>query len=251
MALTLSSEFAFAQGRLLGRHSAGAPAPAPQGARILRSIPAIPPQQASAATESSALPLILPPSGAASRRSSWRAMTSPLDTAEAAGEEDSKFVELQPELEAYGPPVLLLLGVSPEDKASIRAAMERSGADFITVCTVTRAMMDGMSLWDAMQAAASSHDGGDGSDAAPTPQVLVPTSISAGSRGAEAAGVGLCIMSGLTGEECMLLVEMVQEELAHLGDHELAFAAMRPKFAQRMLRDVVSDILGDHQDNML
>lgn len=167
--------------------------------------------------------------------------------------EEAKFVELEEEMaEAYGPPALLLLGVSEPDRRRVQEALGRSGADFVAVAAVSERMLEDLTLWDAMQEASSKGQGAGstdeevGSAPAAAPQVLLAGSVAGGAASGVPQGVGVCLMSGLTGDECLMMVDIVEQELAHLGQSGLAFAAMLPGFSQRKLRDVVADILGDH-----
>lgn len=169
--------------------------------------------------------------------------------------EGEKFVELQEEMvEAYGPPALLLLGVSETDRRRVKEALRRSEADFVAVASVSERMLGDLSLWDAMQEASLNEKGkgnqgeeGEGARTpAAAPQVLLAGSLAEGAASGVPQGVGVCLMSGLTGDECLMMVDIVEQELAHLGHSGLAFAAMLPGFSQRKLKDVISDILGDH-----
>lgn len=53
----------------------------------------------------------------------------------------------------------------------------------------------------------------------------------------------VCFLSGLTGEEMMMLIE----EFPEIGLEPVVFAALVPNSADKLLQEVVEEVIGDHE----
>ncbi|KAG9441678.1 hypothetical protein H6P81_017532 [Aristolochia fimbriata] len=134
--------------------------------------------------------------------------------------EDSKFVPLNAEDPKYGPPALLLLGFEQKETAKIQQLLQEMGGDFLKVIYCTEDMLT-LSLWDVMN----------------TEQSEIETLKVAESL------PRICFLSGLTGEEMMMFIDAFPET----GLDPAIFAALVPNSANKPLREVMEEILGDHE----
>ncbi|XP_068646535.1 uncharacterized protein [Aristolochia californica] len=134
--------------------------------------------------------------------------------------EDSKFVPLNAEDPRYGPPALLLLGFEQEETAKIQQLIQELDGDFLKVIYCTEDMLT-HSLWDAMNTEQSE---------------LKPMKVAKSLP-------QICFLSGLTGEEMMMFIDAFPET----GLEPAIFAALVPNSANKPLREVMEEILGDHE----
>ncbi|GJP34523.1 hypothetical protein CLOM_g18960 [Closterium sp. NIES-68] len=146
------------------------------------------------------------------------------------------FVPLTDESEAFGPEALLLLGLTSDEIEKIRAALQEAEADFIKLLSADASVAD-MTLWDAMERAAQPFP----SMAAPS--VAAASQATSGSQWPNDVGERVCIVSGLSGIEIMDLIEII----SNLGVPPMVYAAMVPKSAARLVREVVEDLVADHR----
>ncbi|KAK9168620.1 hypothetical protein Syun_000760 [Stephania yunnanensis] len=134
--------------------------------------------------------------------------------------EDSKFVPLNADDPTYGPPVLLLSGFRIEETAMIQELLKELDGEFLKIIHCTEDMID-LSLWDAMHTQQSN-----------LKAVKDPKSLPR-----------ICILSGLSGEEMMMFIDTFPET----GLEPPAFAALVPNSAAKTVREVMEEIMGDHE----
>nr|XP_045090791.1 uncharacterized protein LOC109752553 isoform X1 [Aegilops tauschii subsp. strangulata] len=151
--------------------------------------------------------------------------------------EDSKFVPLNAEDPMYGPPALLLIGFDKSETVKIQEFLKELDGDFLKVikfcaccnrslqrkeqvihCTEE---MTKQTLWDAMHTE--------------QPNVEAVKIMKSPQR--------ICIFSGLTGEEMMMFINAFPET----GLEQAAFAALVPNSAEKVLAEVIEEIMGDHE----
>lgn len=134
--------------------------------------------------------------------------------------EDSKFVPINEDDPRFGPPAMLLLGFSDDDVATALKMLKDMGGSFMEVLLCTEVMMNG-TLNEALNTVQPDLS------TVETVQGLHP----------------ICFLSGLTGEELMMLVRAFPE----VGLTGTAFAAHVPKNSNKLMRELVEEIMGDHE----
>ncbi|MCL7028628.1 hypothetical protein MKW94_000724 [Papaver nudicaule] len=135
-------------------------------------------------------------------------------------DDGSKFVPLNAEDLQFGPPALLLLGVSAEETALIQQFLKAIGGEFLKVVHCTEDMIN-RSLWEAINTKQPNLE-----------EVQIAKSVPR-----------VCFLSGLTGEEMMMLIE----EFPQIGLEPVIFAALVPNSADKLLKEVVEEVVGDHE----
>ncbi|RZC70526.1 hypothetical protein C5167_034027 [Papaver somniferum] len=134
--------------------------------------------------------------------------------------DDSKFVPLNAEDLQYGPPALLLLGFAAEETGLIQQFLKAIGGEFLKVVHCTEDMIT-RSLWEAINTEQPNLE-----------EVQIAKSVPR-----------VCFLSGLTGEEMMMLIE----EFPEIGLEPVVFAALVPNSADKLLQEVVEEVIGDHE----
>ncbi|KAF0928575.1 hypothetical protein E2562_006021 [Oryza meyeriana var. granulata] len=163
----------------------------------------------------------LPPRPRRSRR--WRPLRSlppPEGVPGELMEEDSKFVPLNADDPMYGPPVLLLIGFEEGETDKIQEFLKELDGEFLKAIHCTEEMTK-QTLWDAMHTEQPS-----------IKSVKIAKSMPR-----------ICIFSGLTGEEMMMFINAFPET----GLEPAAFAALVPNSADKILGEVIEEIMGDHE----
>jgi len=135
-------------------------------------------------------------------------------------EEDSKFVPLNADDPMYGPPALLLIGFEKGETDKIQAFLKELEGEFLKVIHCTEEMTK-QTLWDAMHTEQPNLEAVKIADSLPR----------------------ICIFSGLTGEEMMMFINAFPET----GLEPAAFAALVPNSAEKVLGEVIEEIMGDHE----
>uniref|UniRef100_A0A0E0MAC0 Uncharacterized protein n=1 Tax=Oryza punctata TaxID=4537 RepID=A0A0E0MAC0_ORYPU len=135
-------------------------------------------------------------------------------------EEDSKFVPLNAEDPMYGPPALLLIGFEEGETDKVQEFLRELDGEFLKVIHCTEEMTK-QTLWDAMH-----------TDQPSIEAVKISKSMPR-----------ICIFSGLTGEEMMMFINAFPET----GLEPAAFAALVPNSADKILGEVIEEIMGDHE----
>ncbi|CAI9091161.1 OLC1v1026113C1 [Oldenlandia corymbosa var. corymbosa] len=135
-------------------------------------------------------------------------------------EEDSKFVPLEADAPTYGPPALLLLGFEVEEAAKIQQLLKELDGEFLEIIFCTEDMIS-RTLWEAVN----------------TKQPNLEASKIAKSL------PRVCFLSGLSGEEMMMFIDAFPESGLELP----VFAALVPNSADKPLREVIEEIMGDHE----
>ncbi|WVZ57535.1 hypothetical protein U9M48_007910 [Paspalum notatum var. saurae] len=125
-------------------------------------------------------------------------------------EEGSKFVPLNEDDPMYGPPALLLIGFEKGETDTIQAFLKELEEE-----------MTKQTLWNAMHTEQTNSDA-----------VKIAESVPR-----------ICIFSGLTGEEMMMFINAFPET----GLEPAAFAALVPNSAEKVLGEVIEEIMGDHE----
>lgn len=134
-------------------------------------------------------------------------------------DDDGKFAKIDQGDPAYGPPALLLFGFTPDEKQDVKGLLDEIGGDFMKIVQATSDMLDG-TLWDAFG------------------RVQVQTAQNLATDVPR-----MCFISGLTGEELMMLVDA-------FGKSKLqrpVFAALVPKNKDKLLRELIDEVMGDHR----
>ncbi|KAJ3681975.1 hypothetical protein LUZ60_014548 [Juncus effusus] len=134
--------------------------------------------------------------------------------------EDSKFVPLNAEEPVFGPPALLLLGFEADETEKIQKFLKELDGNFLKVIHCTEEMIKN-TLWNAIQ----------------TEQPNLSTVKIAESL------PRICFFSGLSGEEMMMFIDAFPET----GLKPAVFAAMVPNSADKLLQEVIEEIMGDHE----
>ncbi|XP_037411240.1 uncharacterized protein LOC119274624 [Triticum dicoccoides] len=134
--------------------------------------------------------------------------------------EDSKFVPLNAEDPMYGPPAILLIGFDKSEAVKIQEFLKELDGDFLKVIRCTEEMTK-QTLWDAMHTE--------------QPNVEAVKIMKSPQR--------ICIFSGLTGEEMMMFINAYPET----GLEQAAFAALVPNSGEKVLAEVIEEIMGDHE----
>lgn len=133
--------------------------------------------------------------------------------------EDSKFAPLKDDHPAFGPPAMMLMGLSHSEFLKVQELLHNMQGDFLKVIIYTDDMLEG-TLWSAIN---SSQPG--------------PTELKG------AIGVPrICFLSGLTGEELLMFVRAYQDSKME----PVAFAAMVPNNAQKPMKQLIEEVLDDH-----
>ncbi|KAF5205791.1 hypothetical protein FRX31_004622 [Thalictrum thalictroides] len=134
--------------------------------------------------------------------------------------EDSKFVPLNAEDPQFGPPALLLLGFDLVETAKIQEFLKNLDGEFLKIIHCTEDMIS-RSLWEAMH-----------TEQANLESVKIAKSLPR-----------ICFLSGLTGEEMMMFIEAFPES----GLESAVFAALVPNSADKLLQELIDEIMGDHE----
>ncbi|BFG22393.1 hypothetical protein CerSpe_086670 [Prunus speciosa] len=134
--------------------------------------------------------------------------------------EDSKFVPLNADDLIYGPPALLFLGFEVEEAGKIQQFLKELDAEFLKVIYCTEDMIT-RSLWEAMNTSQPN---------------LEALKIAKGLP-------RICFLSGLSGEEMMAFIDSFPE--AGLGLP--VFAALVPNSADKLLEELIEEIMEDHE----
>lgn len=159
-------------------------------------------------------------------RRRWRRWSGPLRSLPPEGapaelmEEDSKFVPLNADDPMYGPPALLLIGFEKAETDTIQSFLKELEGEFLKVIHCTEEMTK-QTLWDAMHTIQTNLE-----------TVKIAESLPR-----------ICIFSGLTGEEMMMFINAFPET----GLEPAAFAALVPNSADKVLGEVIEEIMGDHE----
>ncbi|PUZ40307.1 hypothetical protein GQ55_9G412300 [Panicum hallii var. hallii] len=181
---------------------------------VARSAVAIPLHRAPAPRGPAPI-LVAPP-----RRRRWRGPLRSLPPEAELMEEDSKFVPLNADDPMYGPPALLLIGFEKGETVKIQAFLKELEGEFLKVIHCTEEMIK-QTLWDAMHTEQSNLEAVKIADSLPR----------------------ICIFSGLTGEEMMMFINAFPET----GLEPAAFAALVPNSSEKVLGEVIEEIMGDHE----
>ncbi|KAG0626130.1 hypothetical protein M758_2G104700 [Ceratodon purpureus] len=134
--------------------------------------------------------------------------------------EDSKFVPINEDDPRFGPPAMILLGFGDNDVATALEMIKDMGGDFMQVLVCTDEMMNG-TLNEALNTTQPDLS-----------QVKAATGMPP-----------ICFLSGLSGEELMMVVRAFPEA----GLIGTAFAAHVPKNSNKPLRELTEEIMGDHE----
>ncbi|XP_010267209.1 PREDICTED: uncharacterized protein LOC104604527 isoform X2 [Nelumbo nucifera] len=134
--------------------------------------------------------------------------------------EDSKFVPLNADDPRYGPPALLLLGFELEEAVKIQQLLKELDGEFLKVIYCTEDMI-AHSLWQAIHTEQSNLE-----------TVKIAKSLPR-----------ICFLSGLSGEEMMMFIDAFPET----GLEPAVFAALVPNSANKLLQEVIEEIMGDHE----
>lgn len=134
--------------------------------------------------------------------------------------EDSKFVPINEDDPRFGPPAMMLLGFGDNEVATAVEMIKDMGGDFMQVLVCTDEMMNG-TLNEALSTTQPDLS-----------QVKAATGMPP-----------ICFLSGLSGEELMMVVRSFPEA----GLKGTAFAAHVPKNSNKSLRELTEEIMGDHE----
>ncbi|PIA37205.1 hypothetical protein AQUCO_03000058v1 [Aquilegia coerulea] len=134
--------------------------------------------------------------------------------------EDSKFVTLNADDPQFGPPALLLLGFDLEETAKIQEFLKNLDGEFLKIIHCTEDMIS-RSLWEAMHTEQTNLESAKIAKSVPR----------------------ICFLSGLTGEEMMMFIEAFPES----GLESAVFAALVPNSADKLLQELIDEIMGDHE----
>ncbi|KAJ3689786.1 hypothetical protein LUZ61_018950 [Rhynchospora tenuis] len=134
--------------------------------------------------------------------------------------EDSKFVPLNDDEPTFGPPALLLLGFEADETVKIQQFLRGLDGEFLKVIHCTEEMMK-QTLWDVFQ-----------TEQPNLAAVKIAKSLPR-----------VCIFSGLSGEEIMMFIGAFPES----GLKPPVFAALVPNSADKILEEVIAEIMGDHE----
>ncbi|KAL3688448.1 hypothetical protein R1sor_014757 [Riccia sorocarpa] len=135
--------------------------------------------------------------------------------------EDDKFVPLKEDDPRYGPAVLFLLGFGNNEAGRVQEMLqEMEGDDFLRIVLCTPEMIKG-TLGQAVR-----------TQQPDLKSVRVAKNLPA-----------MCFLSGLTGEEIMLLIQAFRE----FGFNDTVFAAHVPKNTDKSLEELIEEVMGDHE----
>uniref|UniRef100_A0A0E0F0K3 Uncharacterized protein n=1 Tax=Oryza meridionalis TaxID=40149 RepID=A0A0E0F0K3_9ORYZ len=154
---------------------------------------------------------ILPPQRRRGRR--WRPLRGPRRTHGGGGGVQVRAAERR------GSHVLLLIGFEEGETDKVQEFLRELDGEFLKVIHCTEEMTE-QTLWDAMHTEQPSIEA-----------VKIAKSIPR-----------ICIFSGLTGEEMMMFINAFPET-----GLEAAFAALVPNSADKILGEVIEEIMGDHE----
>lgn len=134
--------------------------------------------------------------------------------------EDTKFVRINDDDPQFGPPAMMLMGLSYSDVSKVQELLQNMQGDFLKVLICTNEMIKG-TLWDAMNSS--------------QPRL---------EKVKAAQGVPrICFLSGLTGEEIMMFVQAFPEAKLE----PTVFAALVPNNAEKTVEELIEEIMGDHE----
>ncbi|KAI0499534.1 hypothetical protein KFK09_017738 [Dendrobium nobile] len=134
--------------------------------------------------------------------------------------EDPKFVPLNADDPVFGPPALFLMGFDSAETSKMRKFLKELDGEFLKIILCTEDMLN-QSIWDAVH-----------SEQPNLKDVEIAKSLPR-----------ICFMSGLTGEEMMMFIDAFPE----IGLRPAVFAALVPNSANKLLKDVAEEIMGDHE----
>jgi len=134
--------------------------------------------------------------------------------------EDTKFVPINDDDPRFGPPAMLLLGFSDEDVRLALEMLQDMGGNFMQVLLCTEEMLNG-TLNEALNFT--------------QPDLSQVKTLKGVPR--------VCFLSGLSGEELIMVVRAFPEA----GLTGIAFAAHVPKNSDKSLKELVGEIMGDHE----
>ncbi|CAK7325409.1 unnamed protein product [Dovyalis caffra] len=135
-------------------------------------------------------------------------------------DEDSKFVPLNADDSAYGPPAFLLLGFEVEEAVKIKELLKELDGEFLQLIFCTEDMIS-RSLWEAVNTSQPNLE-----------TVKIAKSLPR-----------ICFLSGLSGEEMMMFIDAFPET----GLEPAVFAALVPNSADKPLQELIEEIMGDHE----
>ncbi|KAH6760407.1 vacuolar acid trehalase, partial [Perilla frutescens var. hirtella] len=115
---------------------------------------------------------------------------------------------------------LLLLGFQVEEAAKIQQLLKELEGEFLEMIFCTEDMIN-CSLWEAVNTKQSNLEA-----------LKVAKSLPR-----------ICFLSGLTGEEMMMLIDAFPES----GLEPPVFAAVVPNSAEKPLAELIDEIMGDHE----
>ena len=115
---------------------------------------------------------------------------------------------------------ILLIGFDKSEAVKIQEFLKELDGDFLKVIRCTEEMTK-QTLWDAMHTE--------------QPNVEAVKIMKSLQR--------ICIFSGLTGEEMMMFINAYPET----GLEQAAFAALVPNSGEKVLAEVIEEIMGDHE----
>lgn len=135
--------------------------------------------------------------------------------------EESKFVPLNVDDPVFGPPALLLLGFEVKEAIKVQQLLKELGGEFLEVIYCTEDMVTNTcSLWEAMHRKQPNLEA-----------VKIAKSLPR-----------ICFLSGLSGEEMMMFIDAFPET----GLEPAVFAALVPNSADKMLQELIEEIMADH-----
>lgn len=134
--------------------------------------------------------------------------------------EDPKFVPINDDDPQFGPPAMMLMGLTYDEVLKVQEVLHNMEGDFLKVLICTHEMIKG-TLWDAMNSLQPD---------------LKTVKIAQGLP-------RICFLSGLTGEEMMMFVQALPEAKLE----PTVFAALVPNNAQKTVGELIEEIMGDHE----
>jgi len=134
--------------------------------------------------------------------------------------DDPDFVPLNADDPIYGPPALLLFGFVKDETSKVLQLLKDLDGEFLKVIHCTEDMLS-LTVWDAMHTQQPNLEAVEVAKSMPR----------------------MCILSGLSGEEMLMFIDAFPEA----GFGSVVFASLVPKSANKLLRQVVEEIIGDHE----
>eukprot|EP00850_Spirogloea_muscicola_P002710 SM000010S04348 [mRNA] locus=s10:1172382:1174583:+ [translate_table: standard] len=134
-------------------------------------------------------------------------------------EDDGKFARITEDDPAFGPPVLMITGCTNEEVVQVQKMLKRIEGDFLEVKVCTKEMGLG-----SLEAAILTNQ--------PDPLSVEPCS----------SHPRICFLSGLTGEEIMMLIDAFPAA----GMETPVMAAMVPNNAHKPMTQLFEEIMGDY-----